>query len=817
MAKSAKTRVLRKLCFYIFIPLCLLLGCAIIAANILVSKFEKDLPEIDALINYKPSIVTSVFDDEENLLVEFSKEKRIKVEVGEIPSLVKNAFVAAEDENFFKHKGVSPKSILRAAIANMKQGKKAQGGSTITQQVAKTFFLSPERSYTRKFKEALLSFRIEKAMTKDEIMNRYLNHIYFGNNAYGVAAAAKTYFGKNLEELTIAEAAILGGIPVRPSDYNPLRNPEKSKDRQSYVLSRLHKIGFINSEEFEAAKVEEVLIKNRKLEQILDAPYAAEHVRRYLEKTYGEDALYEGGLQVYTTFNLKHQIAAQKALDKGLNKVDRRLGLRQPSQVIDKDLFEESFEKAHQKIIEEHFDHKIFTVDGELKDPETPEDQTPLKKNKIYEAILTGFSKSNALEIQVGHQKGSIRKKEWKWIQSANSTEVYKSKIVRNPIKQLKIGSVLRVKYLKKEDFSLEQSPLVQGALLSYRLPSGAIDSMVGGYNFYETRSSFNRAVQAVRQPGSTFKPFVYGAALAEGFSPASIIVDSPIVFKTRSEKSGFYKMWKPDNYNSKSYGDTSLRSAIAQSRNIPTIKILQHLGIPKVIAFSRKLGIKGKLNEDLSLALGSNSLKMSEFLKAWGVFANKGREIQPYFIKRIVDREGVILEEHETKKAAQIISPALAFLITDILQSVVQYGTGSEVRKLGRAVAGKTGTTSEYKDALFYGYTPELLTGVWVGFDESHSVGRQESGNKSAGPIWVDYMKVALEGTPKKSFRVPAGIQRMSVSDDQSESEKLEFFMTEKLHSKKSVVITGNPHLEHLVEEDNIEDDADDVLRNEY
>lgn len=390
---------------------------------------------------------------------------------------------------------------------------------------------------------------------------------------------------------------------------------------------------------------------------------------------------------------------------------------------------------------------------------------TPLKGGYIYPALVIGKDNpKKSILIQVGNRTGVIRPNNYQWAREANPTEIYRDKVIRDPFKQLEIGDLIEVSYVSKDEFFLDQKPLVQGALLSYRLPDGGINAMVGGYDFYKTRSEFNRATQAVRQPGSTFKPFIYGAAIEKGVTPASIIVDSPIVYRDHSEKDEIEKIWKPDNYSSVSYGDTTLRSALAFSRNIPTIKLLQYIKIPEAISFAQKLGIKSKLSEDLSLALGSSGITLEELTSGISVFANQGKKTTPYYIRKIENRNGEILEEHQNLNSEQVVSPQVAYITTSLMRSVVDYGTGTVVNALGRPVAGKTGTTSDYKDALFVGYIPQMISSVWVGFDQNQQVGPAETGTRAAAPIWLEYMKVATKDLEVRDFDVPPGIAQLTI-----------------------------------------------------
>lgn len=760
-----------------------------------------NLPTINTLIEYEPRVVTTVYDQSDTVIAEYSSEQRVELKEKEIPDIIKKAFIAAEDDEFYRHKGVNPLTLLRAAIKNFIAGSKVQGGSTITQQVAKTFFLSPEKSYSRKIKELFLALEIEKKLTKDQILNRYLNQIYLGQGTYGIEAASLIYFGKHAKDISLGEAAILGGLPRSPSRENPISNPVACRSRQRYVLKRMKEVGFISDLEYQKVLNEDIKVKNKVKEIRWSSPYFSEHVRRYLLEKYGKKALYEEGLKVYTTIDSQAQAAAQNSVDHGLEKVDKRMGFRKPQQNFPNEMTRQAFlNESHKKIVEEAYDFKFLKPDGKMNSPVDAKETTPLKQGKTYPALVLGKDKirKNIL-IQVGNKGGSVTPSNYQWAREANPTEIYKEKIIRDPFRELVIGDLIDVQYLGGENFALDQKPLVQGSLLSYRLPDGAIHAMVGGYDFYSTRSEFNRATQAVRQPGSTFKPIIFGAALEKGITPASIIVDSPIVYKDNSEKDELEKSWRPDNYGSVSYGDTSLRSALAYSRNIPTIKLLQHIKVQTAIDFARKLGIKGKLNNDLTLALGSSGITLDELTNAISVFANQGKKTSPYFIRKIENRNGEKIEEHQDLTAEQIISPQIAFLVSSLMRSVIDFGTGASLKALGRPVAGKTGTTSDYKDALFVGFIPQMMTSVWVGFDENQQVGPAETGTRAAAPIWLEYMKAATKDMEIQDFSVPEGISQVTVDAEtgnlpNSRSKKLisEYFIEGTAPGQKRTLPNG-------------------------
>ncbi|HOD63174.1 MAG TPA: PBP1A family penicillin-binding protein [Smithellaceae bacterium] len=583
----------------------------------------KDLPGIDALKDYRPSIASRVLDENDMLIDEFFLEDRKMINIADVPKIVQYAFVAAEDSRFYKHRGVDLLSIFRALFKNVEAGKIVQGGSTITQQVAKLMYLTPERKYVRKLKEAILSYRIDKYLTKDEILHLYLNQIYLGHGTYGIESASIGYFGKSARDLTLPEAALLAGLPKAPTTYSPFLNFNRAKQRQIYVLTRMQEEGFISKDQMTQAAAAPLSLRPMKPKDKV-AAYFVEHVRRYVQEKYGADVLYKEGLTIYTTLNLSAQTAARDALMRGLSEMEAR--------------------------------------------------------NK--------------------YAKG-----------------------------------------------------LVQGALYCMDVKTGAIRALVGGRDF--TKSEFNRAVQSRRQPGSAFKPLIYTAAFDKGMNPSTRFVDSPIIMEDPSQPDG---LWKPKNFDEKFLGPITMRTALVQSRNVVTVKILQEIGVDYAISYAANLGIESPLPANLSLALGSAGVTLQEMVRAYGALANGGKKVSPYFIRKIVDRTGNVFEE--TKPLSeQVIDPRIAFMTTYIMQDVVESGTGRRVKSIGRPVAGKTGTTNDVRDAWFIGFTPSLITGVWVGFDQEKSLGSHEVGGRAAAPIWLYFMEKALQDKPAEAFNAPPGI----------------------------------------------------------
>ncbi|MBU1169276.1 MAG: PBP1A family penicillin-binding protein [Proteobacteria bacterium] len=716
--------------------------------------FSSGLPKISSLRDYKPPTVTCVYSDDGRKIGEFYKERRIVTPLEEIPKTLINAFIAAEDSRFYMHKGIDFYSIIRAFTRNLKAGSIVQGGSTITQQVTKSFFLSPERRYSRKIKEAILAYRLDKTFTKDEILYLYLNQIYLGHGAYGVEAAAENYFGKSSKELNLSECAILAGLPQAPSRYSPFKNPELAKQRQIYVLNRMVADGFITNIEATEAMNVVLDIKPRRNWYIEKVPCYTEYVRRHVEKKYGEDALYNQGLKIYTAVNIEIQKYAQEEVSQGLMDLDKRQGYRGPIE----HLSAENIEPFSQKL---RYD---------LEDD-------PIEIGKILKGVVIKVD-NNTREstVKMGNIMGIIPMNSMRWARKPDIHVGYWEGSITEPGLALKVGDVIMVRAngVKKKDdtnspkevdllkitpdkediwdLSLEQTPLSEAGLLSIEAETGYVKAMIGGRDF--TDSQFNRAIQSRRQPGSAFKPIVYAAALDKGYTPATMIIDSPVVYLDEERDS----TWKPNNYEKKFHGPTLFREALTKSMNIITIKILKDIGIDYVIDYSKKLGIESPLARDLSIALGSSGVSLLELVTAYSVFPNMGYLVQPTFILKIEDREGNILEEAVPIKN-QVIDMSTAYIMTSLLEGVIQHGTGKRVRSLNRPAAGKTGTTNSLHDAWFVGYTPRYITGVWVGNDSKSPLGKGETGSRAASPIWLGFMQKALKDKPVRVFQVPEGV----------------------------------------------------------
>jgi penicillin-binding protein 1A len=624
----------------------------------------------------------------------------------------------------------------------------------------------------------------------------------------------------------------LGGLPRAPSRDNPVNNPLASKQRQRYVLGRMLATERISKEQYEAALVEPVKIVITPTGMTTQVPYLAEHIRRDLLERFGEEKVYEGGLSVHTTVSLKNQLAAQKAVDAGLRSVDKRMGLRRPlKRLISENEIADYLTKQHRTITQDFYNYRLLLPDEKtLRDAISDTEATPLQVGRNYEAVISGKNaKDRSIQIRVGNRTGKILPDNYSWALRANPDEIYSEKVIRNPYTEYKNGDLITVQVKDPAapalEFVLEQNPVVQGAIIAYNAKTGGLEAVVGGYDFEVTKSQFNRAIQAVRQPGSTFKPFVYAAAIEAGLTPSTIIVDSPIVYRDAGEQEGLEKVWKPGNYSEKFYGDTTLRNALAFSRNVPTIKLAQHLKISTVIDFAKKMGITSPLQADLSLALGSSAVGLNEMVLAWTPFVNHGRKLRNFFLTKVEDRSGELLFEDiaaqsflttpenpgevpaETPVAAptapavdetlatndpsQVITPEVSYIVTSLLRSVVDYGTATSVQSLGRPVAAKTGTTNDFKDAWFVGYTTDIISGVWIGFDEDRPIGRNETGGVAAAPIWLDFMTAINEKSEKKEeqeFTVPKNVIRVTVD---AKTGDLPTARTEK--TLQEVFIDGN------------------------
>ncbi len=710
--------------------------------------FSKDLPVITTLEEYNPPVVTTIYSDDGRKIAELFDERRFVIEMSDMSASLIDAFIAAEDARFYEHEGIDIVSILRAFVKNMEAGTVVQGGSTITQQVAKSFFLTPERSYSRKIKEAILAYRIDRYFEKDEILYLYMNQIYLGNGAYGVEAASRRYFNKSAKEATLAESALLAGLTSAPSRYSPNNHPARAKSRQIYVLNRMAAHGFITEKEAEDAINDTVEIAPRQHFYTEKVPYYAEHVRRVVEGMYGRDMLYRGGLDIYTNVDIEMQEAARKAVTKGLRDLDKRQGYRGPLGHLEgKEI--EDFSRSHQQTL----------------------DSDPLEEDALTKGVVIQVDDSEKMvRVRIGNDVGSLALEDMRWARKPDPDVPYGSNFVQKPGDVLRPGDVIEVRIKGKNDsedsededwhLALEQTPEVQSALLSMEPDTGRVKSMLGGRNF--STSQFNRAFQARRQPGSAFKPIIYAAAIDRGYTPATTIADTPVVYEDVEQDF----TWKPRNYDGTFHGFTLLRDGLIHSRNVITVKLLQDIGIPYLVDYARKLGIESPLARDLSLSLGSSGVSLVEIVGAYSVFANQGEKVAPQFINRIEDRRGNVIYIEELP-SEQVIDESTAYIITHLMEQVIEEGTGWRLKALNRPAAGKTGTTNDLQDAWFIGYTPEYVTGVWVGMDDNKTLGARETGSRAAAPIWLDYNQSVLEDKPKRFFPVPNSVVFAKIDAD--------------------------------------------------
>ena len=711
-AFAPKRSILRRVILIGFWSVVLALAVGLGVAAGVFAAFLKDLPSLDGLEEYQPSIATTLYTDQGEPFHSFYEQRRILVPLDKIPVHLKQAVLAVEDARFFEHHGLSARAIARALVMNVLARRKAQGGSTITQQLARGLFLTPEKNLSRKIKEALLSVEIEKRYSKERILELYFNLVYFGHGAYGVEAAAQTYFKKSVGELNLAEAAMLAGLPNAPNRFSPIVDPERARRRRDHVLSRMVDEKLIARADADAASrtpFNEALFTRSSV----IAPYLVEHVRQILEETYGAYALYNTGLKVYTTLNLRMHRAAEEALVGGLRDLDKAHGYRPV---------------------------KAEGLRGRI-GPYTP------RPGEILPGTVAGV-KPKSIEVRVGRYRGEIQLESLKWTKVANLSEAFRE---GTPI----LVQVLRVNDQHKTlELGLEQQPELEGAFVALDPRDGAIKAMVGGYDF--ERSKFNRATQAKRQPGSAFKPFIYAAAFDRGLTPSTVIDDSPISFHTRI--GGELVEWSPRNFDRKFRGPTTLRRALENSINVVTVKLLQEVGVDLVVRLAHQVGIESDLRREIALALGVSEVTPLELVSAYGVFANGGVRAEPFAIRRVTDQQGRTLEQHVTE-TQEVMRPETAYVLVNVMKGVIQRGTGARARVLDRPLAGKTGTTDDATDLWFVGFSPSLVAGVWIGYDVKRSLGSAETGGRLALPIWIQFMQKALADSEAEDFPVPENV----------------------------------------------------------
>lgn len=719
------------------------------------------LPSLEVLTDYQPKIPLRVYSAEGALLGEFGEERRELVKINEVPDLMKKAILAAEDDRFYEHGGVDLIGMLRAAFFNFTSGETKQGASTITMQVARNFFLSNEKTLTRKFKEVLLALEIEHKLSKDAIFQLYLNQIYLGQHSYGFAAASQTYFGKNLDQITVAEMAMLAGLPKAPSAYNPMVNPKRAKLRQMYVLRRMHELHFIDGPQFEAAQRQPIIARHSIQEFPVKADYVAEMVRQVVYDRYQEDT-YTQGIKVYTTIRQKDQAAAYKAVRKGVLDYDWRHGYRGP---------------------EGYADLSAGTGDEYLE--EALQDVTD--SDDLIPAVVQQATPNAVRAYCKGGQVVEIGREGLKFAQPALSDKVALNQRIRT-------GSIIRVQQNAKGIWQITQLPQVEAAFVSASPRDGAIYALIGGFDF--NRNQFNHITQAWRQPGSSFKPFIYSAALEKGFTPATIINDAPLEF---SEAETGSEPWEPKNYEGKFEGPMRMRQGLIKSKNMVSIRILQAITPLYVQDYITKFGFDAaKQPPYLTMALGAGSVTPMQMLAGYSVFANGGFRVAPYFIQRIEDAKGVILNKAEPvvagENAGQVIDVRNAFTMVSMMQDVVRQGTATSAMQLGRSdLAGKTGTTSDFVDAWFCGFQPTVVGISWIGFDNPRSLGDKETGARAALPMWMDYMGTVLKGVPRATYTKPDNMVTARINNSglrDPNGDLFEYFYQEYLPLKQPAAL---------------------------
>lgn len=741
----------------------LALGVAGVVA-VYLNGVSKDLPDYAVLSSYAPPVTTRIHAGNGALMAEYARERRLFLPIQAIPDRVKAAFLSAEDKNFYNHPGIDIYGLGRAILVNVQNlgsGRRPVGASTITQQVAKNFLLSADQTIDRKVKEAILSFRIEQTYSKDKILELYLNEIFFGLNSYGIAGAALTYFDKSVTELTIAETAYLAALPKGPSNYHPFRHTEAAIERRNWVIDRMVENGFVVKADGEEAKKQPLGVTGRRTGSSLFASdYFAEEVRRQIIEKYGDKSLYEGGLSVRTSLDPQMQIVARKALQDGLLTYDQRRGFRGPVAKISAS-GDWGAELAKVNALSDVPEWKIAVV---------------LAVSASRVDIGLQPAKEVGGKVVADRLTGRIMAEDMEWAYRSATGD---RKTAKSPEGVLAPGDVVFVEPLADAEgsYRLRQPPKVQGGLVAMDPHTGRVLAMVGGFSY--AQSEFNRATQAMRQPGSSFKPFVYAAALDNGYTPASVIMDAPVEFVSGGQ------VWRPQNYGGGSAGPSTLRLGIEKSRNLMTVRLANDMGMNLVAEYAERFGIYDKMMPLLSMSLGSGETTVLRMVSAYAVLANGGKQIKPTLIDRIQDRYGKTIFRHEERvcegcnangwegqeeptvvdNREQVLDPMTAYQITSMMEGVISRGTAAGKIKLDRPVAGKTGTTNDEKDAWFVGYTPDLVAGLYIGFDNPAPLGRGSTGGSMSAPIFNEFMQAAVAGTPPGKFRLPEGMQLIPVN----------------------------------------------------
>lgn len=744
----------------------ILLGLAVLLAY-------PTLPSLDALTDYRPKIPLRIYSAEGVLLSEFGEERRALVKISEVPEVMKHAILAAEDDRFYEHGGVDYMGVMRAALSNFTSGGAKQGASTITMQVARNFFLSKEKTMTRKFNEVLLAFNIEHNLTKDEILELYINQIYLGQRAYGFAAASQIYFGKPLSQVTVPEAAMLAGLPKAPSTYNPVVNPKRAKLRQLYVLRRMHELHFIDDAQFKLAQTLPIEAKRSNQDFGGKSDYFSEMVRQAVYEKFQEDT-YTLGYKVYTTIRQQDQLIAYQSVRKGVLEYDRRHGYRGPEDFVD------LRDSGNEKLMPVHTSEEL--MDEALQDVTDSDDLIPAVVTEASPKLLKAYCK--------GGETIEITGNALAFAQSALSK--------KSPLNQrINIGSIIRVQKDIKGIWQISQLPQVEAAFVSANPANGAIYSLIGGFDF--NRNQFNHVTQAWRQPGSSLKPFIYSAALEKGLTPATVINDAPLFFDAQQTGS---EPWQPKNYDGKFDGPMRMRQALIKSKNMVSIRILQAITPQYAQDYIAKFGFDASKHPPyLTMALGAGSVTPLQMLTGYSVFANGGYRVTPYFIQRIEDAHGNVLSQATPVTAGEgaerVIDVRNAFTMVNMMQDVVKHGTAIRAMELGRQdLAGKTGTTSDSVDAWFCGFQPTVVGISWMGFDQPRSLGDRETGGGAALPIWMGYMQKVLQTLPEATYTMPDNMVAMRINEEGHRDEKgslVEYFYQENIPSEQSLLIPGD------------------------
>ena len=752
-------------------PVLLLAGLGIIAGallSLMVLLAYPNLPSLEALTDYRPKVPLRVYSTEGILIGEFGEERRAVVAIGEVPEIMKRAILAAEDERFYQHIGVDYQGVIRAAYSNLTSGGKRQGASTITMQVARNFFLSSEKTLTRKLYEALLAFKIEASLSKDEILQIYINQIYLGQRAYGFASAAQIYFGKALKDISLPEAAMLAGLPKAPSSFNPVVNPKRAKQRQLYVLRRMHELGHITDAQFDQAQKAPLAVKHESNEFALRADHVAEMVRQMLFERFGEE-VYAKGYRIYTTITKADQEAAYAALRRGVLDYDKRHGYRGPEGYIELPADGQPDEAIEEALAEES------------------------DSDDLLAAVVLEAGPKQVRAYRRGGEVVSIAGEGLKFAQKMLDDKAA-------PNKRIRRGALIRIQKDDKHNWQIVQIPEADAALIAVNPIDGSVRALVGGFDF--NLNKFNHVTQAWRQPGSSFKPFIYSAALEKGFTPATIVNDAPIVVD--AAKTGG-QTWEPHNYDGKYDGPIRLRTGLAKSKNMVSIRILQAITPQYAQDYITRFGFDADKHPPyLTMALGAGSVTPWQMARAYSVFANGGYRIEPYVVQRIVDDRGNILAQaqppHAGDENLRVIDARNAFVMDSMMHDVVRYGTAARAMSLGRKdLAGKTGTTNDLVDAWFAGYQPTLTAITWIGFDQPRKLGNSETGSAAALPIWMSYMSKALKGVEEMFQQPPEGIVSIGVNPDTgqaaSDGKTTEYFYRENVPvpEKRDVLEDGS------------------------